>query len=71
MTNGSKYRGVNDLCKQAGQSGEQSFKPGIKEQAGEMVMTHTQLWSLWTGLVRGHRVKAGRRHLENRIEEGS
>lgn len=61
-------RGKKNLCQQAAQPGEESFKLGIKEQEGEMVMTYTLLKRLWTGLVRGHRVKAVRRDLENRIE---
>lgn len=71
MTSCSKYQGVNYLCQQAGQPGEESFKLEIKEQTGQMMMTPTLLKRLWTGLVRGHRVKAGKRDLENRIEEGA
>lgn len=70
MASCSKYQGVNGLCQQAGQPGEESFKLKKQDQAGEMVMTPTPLKRLWTGLIRGHRVKAGRRDLESRIEGG-
>lgn len=46
-----------------------SFKLEIQEQAGQMVMTPTLSKRLWTELLRGHRVKAGKRDLKNRIEE--
>lgn len=62
---------VNDICQQVGQPREENFKLGIKDQAGEIGMTHTQLKRLWSGLKRGYRVKAGRRRLENRVEERS
>ena len=47
---------AKDLCRQAGQPGEESCKLGMKGQGGEMMMTYNQLKSLWTGLVRGCRV---------------
>lgn len=43
MTNCSKYQVVNDLCQPVGQPREENFKLGIKDQAGEIGMTHTQL----------------------------
>lgn len=52
LTKWNKYQVAKDLCQQAGQPGEESFKLGMKRQGGEIMMTHGQLKSLWTGLVR-------------------